>query len=142
MTRLEGSFIALIGVQTVHSLEEYVGRFYEVFPPARFLSGLVSQDLHRGFVIANCVLLLFALWCFFWPLRRRWPSAVVFGWLWVAIELINGVVHPLWSLHEMGYTPGVITAPLLLVLALNLARQLRASRVTSSSKSREHTRGE
>jgi hypothetical protein len=51
---------------------------------------------------------------------------VTIGWLWVTIELINGVGHPLWSLRELRYTPGVATAPVLLVLALYLARQLRA----------------
>ena len=124
MPRLDASFIALIGAQAVHSVEEYVGRLYEVFPPARFVSGLVSHDLRRGFLIANVALILFGLWCYFWPLRRRWPSAPVFAWLWVAIELVNGVVHPSWSLLELRYTPGVATAPALLILALYLAKQL------------------
>jgi hypothetical protein len=57
--------------------------------------------------------------------RRRWPSAPAFLWLWVGIEVLNGVGHPLWSLRVRGYTPGVATAPVLLVLALLLARALR-----------------
>jgi hypothetical protein len=132
MTRLDASFIALVGVQAAHSVEEYLGRLYEVFPPARFVSGLVSQDLRRGFIIANIALLLFGLWCFFWPMRRRWRSALAIGWIWVIIELINGVVHPLWSLRELGYTPGVATAPVLLILALYLARQLRAEQTKTA----------
>jgi hypothetical protein len=127
-SRLDVRFIALIGVQAVHSVEEYVGRLYEVFPPARLVSSLVSQDLRRGFIIGNIVLILFGLWCFIWPIRRRWTSAAVFGWLWVSIELINGAVHPLWSLLQLGYTPGVATAPVLFILALLLAKQLRAER--------------
>jgi uncharacterized membrane protein HdeD (DUF308 family) len=126
VTRLDVNFIALIGVQAVHSVEEYVGRLYEVFPPARLVSGLVSSDLRRGFIIGNVVLILFGLWCFIWPIRRRWVSAAAFGWLWVTIEVVNGVGHPLWSLLEWSYTPGVATAPVLLILALLLARQLRA----------------
>jgi hypothetical protein len=43
----------------------------------------------------------------------------------VVIETINGIGHPFWSLRQGGYTPGVLTAPLLLVLAIHLARQLR-----------------
>ena len=77
--------------------------------------------------MGNVVLMTLALWCFFWPIRRRWRSAVTIGWVWVTIVLINGVVHPLWSLHELSYTPGVATAPLLLIAALYLARQLRAA---------------
>lgn len=126
MPRLDASFVALIGVQAVHSVEEYLGRMYELFPPARFVSGLVSQDLQRGFIIANVALVTFGLWCFIWPMRRRWRSAATIGWVWVTIELVNGVVHPLWSLFELRYTPGVVTAPVLLILALYLARQLRA----------------
>jgi hypothetical protein len=103
-----------------------LGRLYEVFPPARFVSSLVSQDLRQGFIIANLVLVLFGVWCFVWPIRRRWRSALTLAWAWVTIELVNGVVHPLWSLREWRYTPGVATAPVLLILAVYLARQLRA----------------
>ena len=122
-----------MGIQAAHSVEEYLGRLYEVFPPARFVSGLVSQDLRRGFIIANVALVTFSLWCFVWPIRRRWRSAVTIGWVWVTIELVNGVVHPLWTLRELRYTPGVVTAPLLLVLALYLARQLRAEQIQAAS---------
>jgi Protein of unknown function with HXXEE motif len=133
MQRLDARFIGLVGVQAAHSVEEYLGRLYEVFPPARFVSGLVSQDLRRGFIIANVALVLLGLWCFFWPIQRRWRSAVTIGWFWVTIELVNGVVHPLWSLHELRYTPGVATAPVLLVLALYLARQLRAEQIQAAA---------
>ena len=111
MTRLQSTFIALVGTQAAHSVEEYIGRLYEAFPPARFVSGLISQDLERGFVIVNLALLAFGLWCFVWPVRKQWPSAVPLAWLWVAIELVNGVGHPLWSLRQLRYTPGVGTAP-------------------------------
>ena len=60
-----------------------------------------------------------------WPVRREWPVAAYLAWIWVAMQVINGVGHPLWSLREGGYTPGVATAPVLLILALYLARQLR-----------------
>jgi len=32
------------------------------------------------------------------------------------------MVHPTWSILQRGYTAGVITAPILLVLALHLAK--------------------
>jgi hypothetical protein len=41
------------------------------------------------------------------------------------VETINGIGHPLWSLRQMAYTPGVATAPFLLITALSLAAQLR-----------------
>lgn len=133
MTRFDVTFIALVLVQAAHSVEECLGRLYESFPPARFISSLISQDLQRGFVIGNVALVSFGLWCFIWPIRRRWRSAATIGWLWVTLELINAVVHPLWTLHEGGYTPGVATAPILLVVALYLARQLRAAGAQSAT---------
>src|SRR5438128_1922281 len=44
--------------------------------------------------------------------------------------------HPLWSLAQRSYTPGVATALILLPLALRLAQQLRARHASSVD---EHT---
>jgi hypothetical protein len=106
-------------------VEEYKGRLYESFLPARFVSGLISRDLERGFVIFNVALVAFGLWCFLWPVRQHWAAAFGFVWVWILIELLNGIGHPTWSLMSGGYTPGVATAPVLLALALSLAYQLR-----------------
>ena len=134
MSRFQVAFGALVLVQAAHSIEEYLGHLWESFPPARFLTGLVSSNLERGFVLLNVALLSFGLWCFMWPVRRNWPIAVSLAWCWVVIEFINGIGHPLWSLREGGYTPGLATAPILLVLAVYLAHQLRrATREESSA---------
>ena len=34
------------------------------------------------------------------------------------VEVINGIGHPLWSLRQGGYEPGLATAPFLLGLSL------------------------
>ncbi len=117
MTRTDSSFLVLVLGQGAHSIEEYVGRLYDVFPPARFVTGLVSSDRARGFLIINVALVSFGLWCFWWPLRRRWPSALALAWLWGR------------------YTPGVATAPLLLGSALYLARQLGATTTEVATRS-------
>jgi len=124
-SRITWAFCALLLAQTAHSVEEYIGRFWESFPPAHLLTGLVSQDREWSFVALSCLLLAFGLWCLVWPVRRGWPWAAYLAWGWAAVEAINGIVHPLWTLHEGGYTPGVATAPLLLALALYLGYQLR-----------------
>jgi hypothetical protein len=129
------AFGALILTQAAHSIEEYVGRLWETFPPARFLTALVSQDLERGFLVINVALVAFGVWCYVWPIRRGWPTAALLAWGWVTIEVINGMGHPLWSLLMGGYTPGVATAPLLLVAALYLGRQLRSIAGHSSPRS-------
>ena len=128
MTRMQAGFGALVLAQAAHSVEEYLGRLWESFPPARAVSGLIFRNLELGFLAFNLALVGFGVWCFLGPVRREWPSAVPLAWGWVAIETINGIGHPLWSLRQGGYTPGVVTAPVLLILALHLARQLRLRR--------------
>ena len=126
--RRDWIFLALVIAQAAHVLEEYAGRLWEVFPPARFFTGLVSRDLETGFIIINASVVAFGFWCFFWPVRRRWPAAPVFMWAWVVLELVNGVGHPVWSLTQGGYTPGVVTAVPLFVLSVCLARELLVRR--------------
>jgi hypothetical protein len=133
LTRDKMAFGALVLTQAAHSVEEYVGRLWETFPPAQFLTELVSEDQQRGFLLLNIALVAFGVWCFVWPIRREWPTAFLLARIWVAIEVINGVVHPLWSLRMGGYTPGVATAPVLLAIALYLGRQLRTIASRSST---------
>lgn len=127
MPHIKLAFGALVVAQAAHSVEEYMGRLWESFPPARFVAGLVSSDNEFGFLVINCALVTFGLWCLSVPVRRGWFAAATFIWFWVVIETINGVGHSLWTLRQGGYTPGVITAPLLLVIALYLAFQLRSA---------------
>jgi uncharacterized protein with HXXEE motif len=127
------TFGLLILAQAAHSLEEYAGRLWESFPPARFVSGLVSDDLRFGFLVLNVALVTFGVWCYLWPVSRRWRGARAFALGWALVELINGVGHPLWALRQGGYAPGVATAPLLLVLAVTLLAQLRTQSAAGPS---------
>jgi hypothetical protein len=113
-SRVSGAFGALIFVQAAHSVEEYVGRLWESFPPARWVSASISRDLETGFLIANVSLVAFGLWCWLWPVRREWASAGLFAWGWVVLETVNGVCHPGWALRQGRYTPGLATAPVAL----------------------------
>jgi len=124
VSRLQITFGALVLAQAAHSIEEYLGHLWESFPPARFLTGLVSSNAEHGFMMLNVLLLAFGAWCFVYPIGRQWPVAAALAWFWIAIEIVNGIVHPLWSLHERSYTPGLATAPILLILAIYLAHQL------------------
>ncbi|HEX6942850.1 MAG TPA: HXXEE domain-containing protein [Gemmatimonadaceae bacterium] len=128
MKRHQLAFGLLILAQALHSIEEYVGRLWASFPPADFVSGLVSQDRELGFLLLNVALVTFGTWCYLVPIRRRWPSATGITLGWSLVELINGVGHPLWSLRQGGYTPGLATAPVLLVLAISLIVRTRAIR--------------
>ena len=119
-------FLALVVLQICHSCEEFVFRLYDVFPPARFVSELVSADRARGFLIANAILITVLLGCYFGPVRNRWRSAPLFMRLWGVIELINGIVHPGWSVYVGGYMAGTVTAVPLFIVAVLLFRSLLA----------------
>ena len=88
------------------------------------MSGLVAADLERGFIIANLTLVTFGVLCWLGPVRRGRPGAVPIAWGWVVLETVNAIGHPLWTLRQGRYTPGVATAPLLGVLAYRLAKRL------------------
>ena len=67
MARTKLAFSALIVTQAAHSIEEYLGRLWESFPPARFVTGLLSSNPELGFIAINCALVAFGLWCALFP---------------------------------------------------------------------------
>lgn len=126
--RSQVAFVALVIAQAAHSLEEYVFALYESFPVARFASSLVHNNLAIGFVVLNSAFVAFGLWCYFGPIRSQWPSARALAWLWVVVEVGNGLGHSALAVRSASYFPGVATAPLLLIIAFYLARQLGRTR--------------
>ena len=118
----------LVIAQACHSVEEYAFRLYDVFPPARWLVTLFSDDPQRGFIIFNVAFVAFGFGCYLFPIRRGWPSAVAFMWVWAIIETINGIVHPAFSLAVGAYTPGVVTSLVLLPVGVSLCRGLLQAR--------------
>jgi len=127
-TRISRLFLLLAALQACHSVEEYVFRLWETFPPARYVTALVSADHELGFIIVNVTIVALAFATWLGPVRLRWPFWPVFVWPWVLIEAINGVGHPLWTIAEGHYTPGVVTSVLLLVVSVLLARELLMGR--------------
>jgi hypothetical protein len=114
-------FLLLVLVQAAHSVEEYLTGLYVVFAPAAYVTGLIANDPGVGFVIGNTVFVAFGLWCYAGPVRGNWPSARGWAWLWVVIELANGILHTGLALAARAYFPGVGTAPLLFLVAAWLA---------------------
>jgi hypothetical protein len=70
--RARKAFGILVLLQIAHSIEEYAGRLWDTFPPARAVSGLISSNLERGFIIFNIALIAFGLWSWLWAARLRW----------------------------------------------------------------------
>ena len=122
--RVRVTFLILVFIQGLHSVEEYMGRLWEVFPPARFLSSLVSENLETGFLILNVGLFFFGILCWLVAIRKNYSFAQGLVWFWIVLETINGIGHPAWALYKGAYVPGLATAPLLLIFALYLARLL------------------
>jgi len=113
-------FLALIGAQALHSVEEYFTRLYEVFPPARFISGLFTTDLRLGFAAANVALVSFGVWCYAARVRPDHPGAAGWIWFWALLELGNGLGHLALAANRGSYFPGAATAPLLIAAAVML----------------------
>ncbi|MBI5475497.1 MAG: HXXEE domain-containing protein [Ignavibacteriales bacterium] len=133
-TRTKFAFLALILVQAMHSFEEYVFRLYDVFIPAQVVSRLISNDLSTGFLIFNIGLILFGIWCYLARVRPSHTSASGWVWLWIFVEGGNGIGHPLLALLRGGYFPGVITAPVLLVISIYLALRIVKPKLASINR--------
>ena len=122
--RTNALFLGLVLSQAAHSLEEYIFRLYDVFAPARFVSGLVSSNLSLGFAIANITLVSLGAWCYVARVRREHSSATTWAWAWVALEVVNGANHLVLAAYRGGYFPGAATAPLLLGFSITLGMTL------------------
>lgn len=124
--RRSRAFAALIAAQAAHSVEEYLFRLFDVFAPARFVSGLFSGNLTQGFVTANLLLVLAGVLCWAALVRPNRASATGVAWFWALLELANGVSHTVMAIVTGGYFPGVATAPALLAASIYVIRCLRA----------------
>ena len=125
-------FALLIVLQAAHSVEEYITEIYAVLAPARFISGLVSNDHAIGFAIVNVAVVAFGIWCYFGPVRSGQPRGRAWAWPWAVVEIANGTGHIILALASRRYVPGALTAPLLLTTALWLGVALRAKNRSNS----------
>ena len=121
-------FLLLVIAQAAHSVEEYVTRLFEVFAPARFVSGLVSEDLALGFTVVNAAFVGVAAWCYVGPVRAGGVAGQVAAAVWIAVELANGIGHLGIAATSGAYFSGSLTAVLLVITAACLAFSLLTDR--------------
>ena len=114
-------FLLLVLIQGLHSIEEYYGRLWEVFLPAKYFTNIVSNNHEIGFLLINTGLFIFGLICWLIIINKKFLYVRIFIWVWIAIEIINGIGHPIWALIENSYEPGLITAPFLLMTSVYLS---------------------
>jgi hypothetical protein len=117
------NFLLITLAQGFHSIEEYAGQLWDVYPPATFICGLVSSNLENGFIIINVSLFIVLMLTWLATFSKNY-SVKPLLWFWSVMETINGTGHSVWSIMERSYTPGLITAPILFILALNMMRLL------------------
>jgi hypothetical protein len=122
------AFLLLVLTQTLHSFEEYYFSLWAALAPARFVSGLFSDDLAFGFAIINSAIIVFGYWTYLMPVSRNWASASLALWGWSLVELGNGVAHLLFAVQTQGYFPGLYTAPLLVLLSCYIIIKMRFAR--------------
>lgn len=119
------AFLSLVVVQALHSVEEYATHLYERLASARFVSGLVSDDLAFGFAVINSVFVALCVWAYWVPVRRGRGSAQPIAWFLAVLEIANGVAHLALAGFAGGYFPGALTAPLLIAGGAVLVASLR-----------------
>ena len=73
--KIKITFLLLVLTQGLHSIEEYYGNLWEVFPPATLFCSLVSKNLETGFLIINIGLFVFCMLCWFFFVRNNYSYA-------------------------------------------------------------------
>ena len=118
-TQLIHVYLFGLAVQCLHLLEEYLTGFQRQYP--RFLGMAPWSD--RFFItlnlIAMAVFILAAL-----GLLVHVRIAYVVVWFFAIAMTVNGIGHPALSLWRGGYFPGLITAPIHLIVGLTLLTKL------------------
>lgn len=121
---IQRTFLLLAVFQALHSFEEYVSRLWEHLAPARFVSGLISDDLSFGFAVINLTIVALVFWSYLGPVRNAGSGARPLVWFWAVLETLNGAGHILFGISSGGYFSGLYTAPFLLSVGAYLLVQL------------------
>jgi hypothetical protein len=115
----------LVYFQAAHSIEEYLGRLWEVFAPARFATALVAPaNPVLGFLLINVGVVAVGFVGYWGIVRPGRPAARGWVWFWIVLEGINGLGHALWAVSSASYQPGLLTALLFLGLVAMLLREM------------------
>lgn len=94
----------MLAIQFIHSIEELSTGFHEKFPlfKMKFLTFLIFEILFLGFFVA---VLLAPI-----PFREQLMA------LFIVLMFANGLWHMVWWGIVKRYVPGLITAPLFVVI--------------------------
>lgn len=100
-------YLAALGIQCLHLLEEFVTKFYARFPveiyhsaPFRPEEFIASQMIMFGLLVTGAL-----------AIYRGWKIPMVFVWFFVVmLQFVNAVQHPVYAVMTGGYFPGLFTS--------------------------------
>ena len=121
-TKLVELFLIGIACQCLHVIEEFTTGFHLLFPP---LFGLapISAELFVGFNV---------FWLGIWAVAafgilRNSRIAYFPVWFFGLAMCLNGIAHPLLSVWQSGYFPGLVTSPVVGIMGFMITRNLSQS---------------
>jgi hypothetical protein len=130
--RISLAFLLLIIQQAIHSVEEFIFRFYERFPPMKIIYQDAPHLAKPAFLISNALLFLAGLFCFFYWVRPVKERARIVVWVWIALETVNVIAHFIWAILIRGYNPGLVTVILFVPVLIYLNYLMRRSSPNNS----------
>ena len=105
MNYLETFYTILVGIQLLHSQEEIHARFEKRWPVWK-----MSRTFFIAFEILFSVFIIVPIFLTTFPFREMWMQ------FFNILMFANGIWHLMWAASEKRYVPGVITAPLFLII--------------------------
>ena len=123
--KIRAAFLVLIVLQALHSTEEFIFKFYEVFPPMALLYRDAPHLAAPAFIIFNVLLVAAGLACLSSWVRPAGRGARTVVWAWVGVEAFNAVAHSAWAVLIWGYNPGLVTGLMFVPVVAYLGYLLR-----------------
>ena len=117
---IQAAYFLLVILQAIHSVEEFIFRLYERFPPMRFVYQNAPHLAKPAFAISNALLISIGLICFFYWVQPARKGATAVVWIWIIIESLNVFAHIVWAALIGGYNPGLVTALLFVPVLIHL----------------------
>ena|SRR5260370_6140887 len=124
-SNIRATFLLLVILQAIHSVEEFIFRLYERFPPMRFLYQNAPHLAKPAFAISNALLVLIGVVCLYYWVQPARRGARLVVWIWIIIESLNVIAHLVWAALIGGYNPGLVTAVLFVPVLIYLCYSMR-----------------
>ncbi len=128
-TKVGSIYLLAIAVQCVHVCEEYVMDFHIKFP------GLFGYRWSGKLFVTFNLIWLFVFVLAAWGVLHQIRLAYLVVWFFAIVGGVgNGIFHPVLSIIEGGYFPGLITSAAGLVLGILLIKELSRSSIVRTDE--------